>query len=106
MGAPPLVEPMLVAFFFGITRFYLAYGCPALSAAFYCYVYLQNQWITLDLWALDSTMLHPQWSLCWLPLPRVNQWVTLQFGVRHLKCSLCCLPPVSESLADTTLMGV
>ena len=40
--------------------FYLAYGCPALSAAFYCYAYLQNRWITLDLWALDLTMLHPK----------------------------------------------
>ena len=106
MGAPPLVEPMLVTFFFRITGFHLSYGCPALSAAFYCYVYLQNLCITLDLRALDSTMLHPKWSLCWLPLPRVNQWVTLQFGVRHIKYCLCCLPPVSESLVDTTLMGV
>ena len=48
VGAPPLVEPMLVTFFFTITGFYLSYGCPALSAAFYCYVYLQNQWIILN----------------------------------------------------------
>ena len=35
-----------------------------------------------------------------------EHWVKLWLGMRHLKYSLCWLLPVSESLGDTTLMGV
>ena len=88
--------------------------------------YLQNQWITLHLWALDSMMLHPKWSLCWLPLPRVNQYslgcatlsaayvfylflqnhrALLYLWVLSLKCSLLLLGLVTESLDHTRLIG-
>ena len=33
-----------------ITALHYTYWCPASSAAYNCFVYLHNHWITLELW--------------------------------------------------------
>ena len=52
------------------------YGCPTLSAAYLCKLYLGDQWVALNVW------------------------------VSNLKCSLTWFPPSTESVGETTYMGV
>ena len=44
---------------------HFTYGCPPLSAAYVCYLYLQNHLVTIQL-----LVRHVTWRLCWLPLAR------------------------------------
>ena len=76
MDAPVKIFPVFVNSTYRITKLHYTYGYATLSAAYVDYLHLENHWVTLQLW------------------------------VRHLKCSFFWLPLVSESLADTTLMGV
>jgi len=76
MGAPPYVQPTLVTSTYRITGLHYTYGCPTLSAAYVGWLYLQNQWFTLDLW------------------------------VSSLKCSLRLLGLLTGSLSYNTLLGV
>ena len=43
------VQPMLGSSTFRITDLQYTYGCPALKAAYACYFYVQNYWVTLHL---------------------------------------------------------
>ena len=45
----PYVQPMLGSSTFRITDLQYTYGCPALKAAYACYFYVQNYWVTLHL---------------------------------------------------------
>ena len=75
INVKPQVQPMIVWATYRSTRSHYTFGCPTYSSAYVCKLYVQNHWVTLHLWKC------------------------------HLKCSLCWLPLVPESQADTTLMG-
>ena len=76
MGEPTKLQPMLVTSSYQFIRSNCTYECPTLSAPHVGWHNLQNQWVTLHLWAH-----HIKWSLTWLP-------------------------PSIESLDYTTYMGV
>ena len=75
-AAPPTVQLMFVSSTYRITGLHYTYGSATLSAAYAGYRYF------------------------------LNHWVKPQILVSNRKCSLFWLLPVSESLADTTLLGV
>ena len=49
MGAPPLVQRLVVSSTYRITGVNYTYGCLTLSLAYCCLLYLQNHWVTLHL---------------------------------------------------------
>ena len=76
MGVEPSKQPMLINSTYTITVLHQSYGCPILIAAHVGYVYLPNHQVTLHIW------------------------------VSKLKCSLCWLALLSESMVSTLPMGV
>jgi len=76
MGVEPDEQPMFTGSTYRIPLLNWSYGCATLSRAYVGYVYLQNHWVTLDIWLFN------------------------------LKCSLCWLLLPSESLSYTSLIGM
>ena len=68
---------MLVTSFFKITGFHLFFGCTALCTAYVGYPYLDNYWITLNLWVSNLNL-----SLCSLVLPTETVGYTTLIGVQ------------------------
>ena len=50
IGAPFLVETMLLSPTFKITGIHITNGFSALSAAYVGYLYIENHWVALQLW--------------------------------------------------------
>ena len=90
---------MFVSFTFRITGLNYTYGCPSFSRAYVCKLYLQNYWVLKKFMGAPPKF---QAYVCNLYLQ--NHWVTLNLWVRQLKCSLCFLALLTESLGYTTLM--
>ena len=75
IGVQPQVQPMIVRPTYRITRSHYTFGCPIYSSAYVCKLYVQNHWVTLDLWKR-----HLECSLCWLPLRRESPGYTSVIG--------------------------
>ena len=75
IGVQPQVQPMTVRPTYRITRSHYTFGCPTYRSAYVCNLYVQKNWVTLNLWK------------------------------RPLKCSLCWLPVRTESLGYTSVIG-
>ena len=68
---------MFISSTYTITVLHYTYGLAALGAAFVSFFYVQNYWVTPDIWVG-----HLQYSRCWLPLPRELLGYTEHMGAR------------------------
>ena len=104
------MQPILICSTFRITRLHFTYKYPSVSAAYVCYIYLQNKRITLHLWVSYfkcSSFLFaggtepkgytklkgvaPSSAAHFCLLEVHNHKVTLHLRVFHLKSSLMVL---------------
>ena len=97
-------QPMFVRSTYRITQVEYAYGSATLSGAYLSKLYLQNHWVALDLqYTYGCATLNVAY-LCLLQLE--DHCVALHLWVSNRKCTLTWFLPSTESVGETTYMGV